>query len=175
MGVPSAQAFVRQCKCTSRVTHANLVKYAARMKQLADRRRIPAPTYHVRSAHGCHLLRRHPDLLPDPQGTHHPRLSGPSTAAGEQALRQVREVRVRHGLRGVPGTHLGEGTGSGQPRESTGSGGVGATHRLYPAPALPRIRQFLPSLHPRFQPGRGPTHRPIPAVPHQDPEPQPSR
>ena len=46
MGVPSAQAFVRRCKRTWRVTRANLVKAAARMK-LADRRRIPAPTYHV--------------------------------------------------------------------------------------------------------------------------------
>ena len=47
MGVPSAQAFVRRCERTWRVTHANLMKSAAQMKQLADRRRTPAPTYQV--------------------------------------------------------------------------------------------------------------------------------
>ena len=55
------------------------------------------------------------------------RPSGPSTAAGEQALRQGREVHVQRGLRGVPGTHLGEGTSSGRPQEGTGGGGVGTT------------------------------------------------
>ena len=47
VGVPSAQAFIRRCRRTWRVTRANLVKASARMKQLADRRRIPAPTYWV--------------------------------------------------------------------------------------------------------------------------------
>ena len=47
VGVPSAQAFVRRCKRTWRVTRANLIKAVARMKQLTDRRRIPAPTYRV--------------------------------------------------------------------------------------------------------------------------------
>ena len=41
VGVPSAQAFVWQCKRTWRVI------WPTWMKQLADRRRIPAPTYWV--------------------------------------------------------------------------------------------------------------------------------
>ena len=47
VGVPSAQALIRRCKRTWRVTRANLVKASARIKQLANRRRIPAPTYRV--------------------------------------------------------------------------------------------------------------------------------
>ena len=46
-GVPSAIAFVLQCKRNWRVKRANQVRSAARMKQLADQRRILAPTYRV--------------------------------------------------------------------------------------------------------------------------------
>ena len=47
VGVPSALAFIRRCKKTWRVTRTNLVKVSARMKQQADKRRIPAPVYRV--------------------------------------------------------------------------------------------------------------------------------
>ena len=47
VGVPSALAFVRRCKRTWRVTHGNLIKASARMKQLADKRREQALTYRV--------------------------------------------------------------------------------------------------------------------------------
>ena len=47
VGVSSAAAFIRRCKQTWRATRINLVRAAARMKEQADRRRRPAPTYRV--------------------------------------------------------------------------------------------------------------------------------
>ena len=47
VGVSSVAAFVRQCKQTWRATRINLVRAAARMKEQANRRRRPAPTYRV--------------------------------------------------------------------------------------------------------------------------------
>ena len=47
MGVSSAAAFIRRCKHTWRATCTNLVKAFQRMKEQADRRRRPAPTYQV--------------------------------------------------------------------------------------------------------------------------------
>ena len=47
VGVSSAEAFIRRCKRTWRVTRTNLVRAAAHMKEQADRRRRPAPTYRV--------------------------------------------------------------------------------------------------------------------------------
>ena len=45
--VSLAEAFIRRCKRTWRVTRTNLVKATARMKEQADKRRRPAPTYRV--------------------------------------------------------------------------------------------------------------------------------
>ena len=97
---------------------------------------------------------RHPHFFLDPGGPHPPRPPGPSTTAGEQALRQGREVRFPCCLRGVPRPHLGEGASAGRPQEGTGCGGMGSTLRPYPALAFPWVRQLLPSVHPRIQPGR---------------------
>ena len=47
VGVQSAEAFIRRCKRTWRVTQANLQKAAAWMKQQADKKRKPAPEYRV--------------------------------------------------------------------------------------------------------------------------------
>ena len=47
VGVSSAEAFVRRCKRTWRATRTNLVRAAAKMKEQADMRRRPAPTYQV--------------------------------------------------------------------------------------------------------------------------------
>ena len=45
--VSLAEAFIRRCKHTWRGTRTNLVRAPARMKEQADRRRRPAPTYRV--------------------------------------------------------------------------------------------------------------------------------
>ena len=47
VGVSSAAEFVRRCRQMWRATRVNLVRAAARMKEQADRRRRPAPTYRV--------------------------------------------------------------------------------------------------------------------------------
>ena len=47
VGVSLVAAFIRRCKQTWRATRINLVRAAARMKEQADRRRRPAPTYRV--------------------------------------------------------------------------------------------------------------------------------
>ena len=47
VGVPSARAFIRRCRRTWRATRGNLLKASARMKELANRRRTPAPNYRV--------------------------------------------------------------------------------------------------------------------------------
>ena len=47
VGVSSAVAFIRRCKRTWRATRINLVREVQRMKEQADRRRRPAPTYRV--------------------------------------------------------------------------------------------------------------------------------
>ena len=47
VGLSSAAAFVRRCRQMWRATRVNLVRVTARMKEQADRRRRPAPTYHV--------------------------------------------------------------------------------------------------------------------------------
>ena len=47
VGVSSAEAFVWRCERPWRVTHTNLVRAAARLKEQADRRWRPAPTYRV--------------------------------------------------------------------------------------------------------------------------------
>ena len=47
MGVSSAVDFIRRCKRTWRATRTNLVKAGQRMKEQADRRRRPAPSYRV--------------------------------------------------------------------------------------------------------------------------------
>ena len=47
VGVSSAAAFIWRCKRTWRATRTNLVKAVQQMKEQADRRRRPAPTYRV--------------------------------------------------------------------------------------------------------------------------------
>ena len=47
VGVSSAVDFIRRCKRTWRATRTNLVKAGQRMKEQADRRRRPAPSYRV--------------------------------------------------------------------------------------------------------------------------------
>ncbi|XP_035265661.1 uncharacterized protein LOC118223353 [Anguilla anguilla] len=47
MGVPAAGAFIRRCRATWKRVRASLLRASANQKRLADRRRRPAPSYHV--------------------------------------------------------------------------------------------------------------------------------